>query len=77
MRQDVGRDMADIRAKTSDLAEKRVAAEDKLSRIDTCWTVGCRNQRQDSLEFAERPTKKDVGLLECTPADSMLAAIAA
>ena len=34
MRQDVGRDMADIRAKTSELAEKRVAAEDKLSRID-------------------------------------------
>jgi HlyD family secretion protein len=26
--------MADIRAKTSELAEKRVAAEDKLSRID-------------------------------------------
>jgi HlyD family secretion protein len=34
MRQDVGRDMADIRAKTSELAEKRVVAEDKLSRID-------------------------------------------
>jgi HlyD family secretion protein len=34
MRQDVGGDMADIRAKTSELAEKRVAAEDKLSRID-------------------------------------------
>ena len=34
MRQDVGKDMADIRAKTSELAEKRVAAEDKLSRID-------------------------------------------
>ena len=34
MRQDVGKDMADIRAKTSELAEKRVAAEDKLKRID-------------------------------------------
>jgi HlyD family secretion protein len=34
VRQDVGRDMADIRAKTSELAEKRVAAVDKLSRID-------------------------------------------
>jgi HlyD family secretion protein len=34
MRQDVGSDMADIRAKTSELAEKRVAAEDKLKRID-------------------------------------------
>lgn len=34
MRQDVGKDMADIRARSSELAEKRVAAEDKLSRID-------------------------------------------
>ena len=34
MRQDVGKDMADIRAKASELAEKRVAAEDRLKRID-------------------------------------------
>ena len=34
MRQEVGKDMADIRAKTSELAEKRVAAEDKLKRVD-------------------------------------------
>jgi HlyD family secretion protein len=34
MRQDVGRDMADIRGKTSELAEKRIAAEDRLKRID-------------------------------------------
>ena len=34
MRQDVGKDMADIRAKTSELAEKRVVAEDKVKRID-------------------------------------------
>ena len=34
MRQDVGKDMADIRAKASELTEKRVAAEDRLKRID-------------------------------------------
>jgi HlyD family secretion protein len=34
MRQDVGRDMADIRGKTSELAEKRISAEDRLKRID-------------------------------------------
>ena len=34
VRQDVGKDMADIRAKTSELAEKRVVAEDKVKRID-------------------------------------------
>jgi HlyD family secretion protein len=34
MRQDVGKDMADIRGKTSELAEKRIAAEDRLKRID-------------------------------------------
>jgi HlyD family secretion protein len=34
VRQDVGKDMADIRAKTSELAEKRVVAEDKVRRID-------------------------------------------
>jgi HlyD family secretion protein len=34
MRQEVGKEMADIRAKTSELAEKRIAAEDKLKRID-------------------------------------------
>jgi HlyD family secretion protein len=34
MRQDVGKDMADIRARSTELAEKRVAAEDKLNRID-------------------------------------------
>ena len=34
VRQDVGKDMADIRAKTSELSEKRVVAEDKVKRID-------------------------------------------
>jgi HlyD family secretion protein len=34
VRQDVGKDMADIRGKTSELAEKRVVAEDKVKRID-------------------------------------------
>ena len=33
-RKDVGKDMADIRAKTSELAEKRVVAEDKVKRIE-------------------------------------------
>ena len=34
MRSEVGRDLAEIRAKTSELVEKRVAAEDQLKRID-------------------------------------------
>ncbi len=34
MRTDVGKDMAEIRAKNSELVEKRVAAEDKLAKID-------------------------------------------
>jgi len=34
MRTDVGKDMAEIRAKNSELVEKRVAAEDKLTKID-------------------------------------------
>jgi HlyD family secretion protein len=34
MRQEVGKDLAEIRAKTSELVEKRVSAEDQLKRID-------------------------------------------
>jgi len=34
LRTEVGKDLAEIRAKTSELAEKRVAAEDQLKRID-------------------------------------------
>jgi HlyD family secretion protein len=34
MRTEVGKDLADIRAKTAELIEKRVAAEDQLKRID-------------------------------------------
>jgi HlyD family secretion protein len=34
MRTEVGKDLADIRAKTSELVEKKVAAEDQLKRID-------------------------------------------
>jgi HlyD family secretion protein len=34
MRTDVGKDMAEIRAKNSELVEKRVAAEDRLAKID-------------------------------------------
>jgi HlyD family secretion protein len=34
LRSEVGRELADIRAKTSELVEKRVAAEDQLKRID-------------------------------------------
>ena len=34
MRSEVGRDLGEIRAKTSELVEKRVAAEDQLKRID-------------------------------------------
>jgi HlyD family secretion protein len=34
MRTEVGKDLADIRGKTSDLVEKRVAAQDQLNRID-------------------------------------------
>src|SRR5918911_908408 len=34
MRQEVGKDLADIRAKTSELVEKRVSAEDQLKRVD-------------------------------------------
>ncbi|MEH2611542.1 HlyD family type I secretion periplasmic adaptor subunit [Bradyrhizobium sp. AZCC 1693] len=34
LRSEVGRDLAEIRAKTSELVEKRVAAEDQLKRID-------------------------------------------
>ena len=34
MRAEVGKDLAEIRAKTSELEEKRVAAEDQLKRID-------------------------------------------
>ena len=34
MRTEVGRDLADIRGKTAELIEKRVAAEDQLKRID-------------------------------------------
>jgi HlyD family secretion protein len=34
LRTDVGRELAEIRAKTSELVEKRVAAEDQLKRID-------------------------------------------
>jgi HlyD family secretion protein len=34
MRTEVGKDLADIRAKTSELVEKRVSAEDQLKRVD-------------------------------------------
>ena len=34
LRTEVGKELADIRAKTSELVEKRVAAEDQLKRID-------------------------------------------
>jgi membrane fusion protein, type I secretion system len=34
MRTEVGKDLADIRGKTAELVEKRVAAEDQLKRID-------------------------------------------
>jgi HlyD family secretion protein len=34
MRQEVGKDLADIRAKVSELVEKRVSAEDQLKRVD-------------------------------------------
>ena len=34
MRSEVGKDLTEIRAKTSELVEKRVAAEDQLKRID-------------------------------------------
>jgi membrane fusion protein, type I secretion system len=34
MRTEVGKDLADIRAKVAELVEKRVAAEDQLKRID-------------------------------------------
>ncbi len=34
MRTDTGREMADIRAKISELMEKRISAEDKLKRVD-------------------------------------------
>jgi HlyD family secretion protein len=34
MRTEVGKDLADIRSKTAELIEKRVAAEDQLKRID-------------------------------------------
>jgi HlyD family secretion protein len=34
MRSEVGKDLAEIRAKTSELIERRVAAEDQLKRID-------------------------------------------
>jgi HlyD family secretion protein len=34
MRTDTGREMADVRAKISELMEKRVSAEDKLKRVD-------------------------------------------
>jgi HlyD family secretion protein len=34
MRSEVGKDLADIRAKTAELVEKKVAAEDLLKRVD-------------------------------------------
>jgi HlyD family secretion protein len=34
MRTEVGKDLADIRGKTAELVEKRVAAEDQLKRVD-------------------------------------------
>ena len=34
MRTEVGKDLADIRGKVSELSEKKVAAEDSLKRID-------------------------------------------
>jgi HlyD family secretion protein len=34
MRSEVGKDLADIRAKTAELVEKKVAAEDQLKRVD-------------------------------------------
>src|SRR5262249_52435546 len=34
MRSEVGKDLAEIRAKTAELVEKKVAAEDQLKRID-------------------------------------------
>jgi membrane fusion protein, type I secretion system len=34
MRSEVGKDLADIRGKTAELAEKKVAAEDQLRRVD-------------------------------------------
>ncbi len=34
MRTDTGREMADVRAKISELMEKRISAEDKLKRVD-------------------------------------------
>jgi HlyD family secretion protein len=34
MRTEVGKDLADIRAKTAELVEKKVAAEDQLKRVD-------------------------------------------
>jgi hypothetical protein len=34
LRTEVGKDLAEIRAKTSELVEKKVAAEDQLKRVD-------------------------------------------
>ena len=34
MRSEVGKDLAEIRAKTAELVEKKVAAEDQLKRVD-------------------------------------------
>src|SRR5262249_14669957 len=34
MRSEVGKDLADIRGKTAELVEKKVAAEDQLKRVD-------------------------------------------
>jgi HlyD family secretion protein len=40
MRSEVGKDLADIRGKTSELVEKKVAAEDQLRRVDIRAPMG-------------------------------------
>jgi HlyD family secretion protein len=40
MRSEVGKDLAEIRAKTSELVEKKVAAEDQLRRVDIRAPMG-------------------------------------
>ena len=41
MRSEVGRDLAEIRAKTAELVEKKVAAEDLLRRVDIRAPIDC------------------------------------
>ena len=40
MRSEVGKDLAEIRAKTAELVEKKVAAEDQLKRVDIRAPIG-------------------------------------